>query len=114
MRNKLFKRVLVGGVMQDPVPMKKWFDHCLHNWADWIKEDAKSGGPLSGTVDNLIGAPSEDSAEWKNWLEKAGDDEGPDTGDDAEFHGNGGVDEGEIVDDGSLAGHIPTGDSDDF
>ena len=91
MRDKLFKPVCIKGVMQPPVSMSKWFDHCEHEWKGWILQDAKNGGPLSGTIRDLIGAPIENSEEWKVWLLKAGDGEAGDVGDDLEFEG----DEGE-------------------
>ncbi len=77
LRDKLFKQVQLGTEVRDPIPMKVWFDHTSNNWNAWIRQDKKLGGPLSGTVHNLIGAPAEDSEQWKEWLRKAGDKESP-------------------------------------
>jgi hypothetical protein len=56
------------------VLMKKRLGNCFLHSVAWINKNAKIDGPLSGTVDSLIGRPSEDSVECNNWLKKAGDD----------------------------------------
>ena len=86
-RQRAFERVFVGGEEQDPIPMSVWFDHVADNWKGWIEEDRKSGGPLSGTIDNLIGCPDDGSAEWNNWLRLAGDKDAIAIGDDDDFDG---------------------------
>ena len=96
--------------------MSTWFNHCDGNWAKWIKEDAKKGGPLQGSIGKLRGDPGEDSELWRQWLLMAGDDDGADPLDDMEFDGDGGddgihnnQDEEELLRQG-----LPTGDSDEL
>jgi hypothetical protein len=88
LRQKLLEKVTLGGVEQDPIPAKTWFDHVARNWEGWILTDSKDKGPLSGTIDNLIGIPSEESMIWNHWLRMAGDSEAPEVGDDMEMDGD--------------------------
>ena len=87
LHNKLFRNVSVNGNFKEPISMRTWFDHTNKEWEKWIVSDAKSGGPLSGSIDNLIGAPNEASVEWQDWLRKAGYGEPPEERYDMELDG---------------------------
>jgi hypothetical protein len=103
---KAFFPVVLAGVLQPPVPCTTWFLHISDNWTAWIQQDRAGGGPLRGTIDNLVGVPAEGSEEW---LIFAGDSEFPELGDDLELDGE--MDNVEDAEELLLAA-LPTGDID--
>jgi hypothetical protein len=109
LRRKAFFPVVLAGVPKPPIPCMTWFLHVADNWSAWIKQDNSTGGPLSGTIDNLVGVPAEGSQEWLQWLLWAGDNELPEVGDDVELDG-----EVDIVEDAEelLRAALPTENSD--
>ena len=88
-KQKLFERVRTRDGMQDPVPMSTWFKRCNDNWGKWIANDHANGGPLSGQLGALVGAPAMDSEEFTEWkrLAGVGDPIGPHDHD-SEFDGD--------------------------
>jgi hypothetical protein len=59
-----FFPVVLAGVRKPAIPCMTWFLHVADTWSAWIKQDNSTGGPLSGTNDNLVCVSAEGSQEW--------------------------------------------------